>query len=321
MENYQEVFDKSLNNPEEFWAEAAEAISWHKKWDIVLDSSDPPFYRWFRGGELNTCYNAVDRHVENGHGDRTAIIYDSPVTDTVRKISWTELRDQVATLAGALKAQGAEKGDTIIIYMPMIPEALVAMLACARLGVIHSVVFGGFAANELAIRIDHAQPKMIICASGAIEGKKQLAYKPLIEAAIDQSEHKPEKSIVFQRDFLQADLGQPGDLDWQEIIKDAEPADCVPVAATDPLYILYTSGTTGMPKGVMRDNGGHAVALQWSMKNIYNMEPGDVFGRPRMWAGWSAIPILSTLRFCMAAPRSFMKESLSAPRMQEHSGG
>jgi propionyl-CoA synthetase len=285
MENYQEVFDKSLNNPEEFWAEAAEAISWHKKWDIVLDSSDPPFYRWFRGGELNTCYNAVDRHVENGHGDRTAIIYDSPVTDTVRKISWTELRDQVATLAGALKAQGAEKGDTIIIYMPMIPEALVAMLACARLGVIHSVVFGGFAANELAIRIDHAQPKMIICASGAIEGKKQLAYKPLIEAAIDQSEHKPEKSIVFQRDFLQADLGQPGDLDWQEIIKDAEPADCVPVAATDPLYILYTSGTTGMPKGVMRDNGGHAVALQWSMKNIYNMEPGDVF-----WAasdvGW-----------------------------------
>ncbi|MDU9049351.1 MAG: propionyl-CoA synthetase [Candidatus Electrothrix sp. Rat3] len=285
MENYQEVFDKSLNNPEEFWAEAAEAVSWYKKWDVVLDSSDPPFYRWFRGGELNTCYNAVDRHVENGQGDRTAIIYDSPVTDTVRKISWTELRDQVAILAGALKAQGAEKGDTIIIYMPMIPEALVAMLACARLGVIHSVVFGGFAANELAIRIDHAQPKMIICASGAIEGKKQLAYKPLVDAAIEQAEHKPEKTIVFQRDFLQADLGQPGDLHWQEIIKDAEPADCVPVAATDPLYILYTSGTTGMPKGVIRDNGGHAVALQWSMKNIYNMEPGDVF-----WAasdvGW-----------------------------------
>ncbi|MCI5126234.1 MAG: propionyl-CoA synthetase, partial [Candidatus Electrothrix sp. AR5] len=285
MEKYQEVFDKSLNNREEFWAEAAEAISWYKKWDVVLDSSNPPFYRWFRGGELNTCYNAVDRHVENGHGDRTALIYDSPVTDTVRRISWTELRDQVAQLAGALKAQGAKKGDTIIVYMPMIPEALVAMLACARLGVIHSVVFGGFAANELAIRIDHAQPKMIICASGAIEGKKQLAYKPLIEAAIDQSEHKPEKTIVFQRNFIQADLRQPGDLDWQKIIKDAEPADCVPVAATDPLNILYTSGTTGMPKGVMRDNGGHAVALQWSMKNIYNMEPGDVF-----WAasdvGW-----------------------------------
>ncbi|RWX49443.1 propionyl-CoA synthetase [Candidatus Electrothrix communis] len=285
MEKYQEVFDKSLNNPEDFWAEAAESISWYKKWDVVLDSSDPPFYRWFRGGELNTCYNAVDRHVENGHGDRTAIIYDSPVTDTVRKMSWAELRDQVAQLAGALKQQGAEKGDTIIVYMPMIPEALVAMLACARLGVIHSVVFGGFAADELAIRIDHAQPKMILCASGAIEGKKKLAYKPLVEAAIEQSEHKPEKTIVFQRDFLQADLGQPGDLNWQELVKDAEPADCVPVAATDPLYILYTSGTTGMPKGVLRDNGGHAVALHWSMKNIYNMEPGDVY-----WAasdvGW-----------------------------------
>ncbi|CAK8718620.1 Propionyl-CoA synthetase [Candidatus Electrothrix laxa] len=285
LEKYQEVFDRSLSNPEEFWTEAAEALSWYKKWDTVLDSSNPPFYRWFRGGELNTCYNAVDRHVENGRGDQTAIIYDSPVTSTVRKISWIELRDKVAKLAGVLKAQGAEKGDTVIIYMPMIPEALVAMLACARLGVIHSVVFGGFAANELAIRIDHAQPKMIICASGAIEGEKQLAYKPLIEAAIDQSEHKPEKTIVFQRNFLQADLGQPGDLDWQKLIKKAEPTDCVPVAATDPLYILYTSGTTGMPKGVMRDNGGHAVALQWSMKNIYNMEPGDVF-----WAasdvGW-----------------------------------
>ncbi|MCI5150885.1 MAG: propionyl-CoA synthetase, partial [Candidatus Electrothrix sp. MAN1_4] len=285
MENYQEIFDKSLAAPEEFWAEAAESIDWYKKWDAVLDSSNPPFYRWFQGGEMNTCYNAVDRHVEQGRGEQIAIIYDSPVTGMVRKISWAELQDQVAKLAGALKAQGAEKGDTIIIYMPMIPEALVAMLACARLGVIHSVVFGGFAANELAIRIDHAQPKMIICASGAIEGKKQLAYKPLIEAAIEQSEHKPEKTIVFQRDFLQAELTQAGDLDWQEIIKDAEPADCVPVAATDPLYILYTSGTTGMPKGVMRDNGGHAVALHWSMKNIYDMEPGDVF-----WAasdvGW-----------------------------------
>ena len=187
MKNYQEIFDKSLAHPEEFWAEAAKSIDWHKKWDSVLDSSNPPFYRWFQGGEMNTCYNAVDRHVEQGRGEQIALIYDSPVTDTVRKISWAELRDQVAKLAGALKAQGAEKGDTIIIYMPMIPEALVAMLACARLGVIHSVVFGGFAANELAIRIDHAQPKMIICASGAVEGKKQLAYKPLIEAAIEQS--------------------------------------------------------------------------------------------------------------------------------------
>jgi propionyl-CoA synthetase len=285
MGTYDQVFKKSIENPEEFWAEAAESIDWYKKWDNVLDRSKPPFYRWFSGAEMNTCYNAVDRHVENGRGDQTAIIYDSPVTDTIRKISYTELRDQVATFAGALKAQGAEKGDTIIIYMPMIPEAVVSMLACARLGVIHSMVFGGFAANELAIRIDHAQPKMIICASGAIEGKKQLAYKPLVESAIEQSDHKPAKTIVFQREFLSADLTQDGDLDWQEIIKDAQPAECVPVAATDPLYILYTSGTTGMPKGVIRDNGGHAVALNWTMKNIYNVQPGDVY-----WAasdvGW-----------------------------------
>ena len=285
MGAYEEQFTQSIDNPEEFWAEAAESIDWYKKWDSVLDRSNPPFYRWFRGGEMNTCYNAVDRHVEKGRGDQTAIIYDSPVTDTIRKISYRELLNQVSTFAGALQAQGAVKGDTVIIYMPMIPEALVAMLACARLGVIHSVVFGGFAANELAIRIDHAQPKMIICASGAIEGKKQLAYKPLIESAIEQSDHKPEKTIVFQREFIQSELNQEGDLSWQEIIKDAEPADCVPVAATDPLYILYTSGTTGMPKGVMRDNGGHAVALHWSMKNIYNVEPGDVY-----WAasdvGW-----------------------------------
>ncbi|WP_456385105.1 propionyl-CoA synthetase [Desulfolithobacter sp.] len=285
MGAYEEIFKKSIENPEEFWASAAEGIDWYKKWDTVLDRSNPPFYRWFSGGEMNTCYNAVDRHVEKGRADQPAIIYDSPVTDTIRKITYRELRDQVATFAGALRNLGVEKGDRVIIYMPMIPEALVAMLACARLGAIHSVVFGGFAANELAIRIDHAQPRVIVCASGAIEGKKQLAYKPLVDSAIDQSNHKPEKCVVFQRDFVTAELQEGRDLAWQDIVRDAEPAECVPVLATDPLYILYTSGTTGMPKGVLRDNGGHAVALHWSMKNIYNVEPGDVY-----WAasdvGW-----------------------------------
>ena len=285
MGAYEKVFKQSIKNPEEFWGKAAEGIDWYKKWDTVLDRSNPPIYRWFRGGELNTCYNAVDRHVENGRGDQVAIIYDSPVTDTIRKITYKELQQQVATFAGALQNQGVRKGDTVVIYMPMIPEALLAMLACARLGAVHSVVFGGFAANELAIRIDHAQPRAIVIASGAIEGKKTLAYKPLVDSAIEQSSHKPEKCIIFQRDFIQAELSKERDVEWQTIVETAKPVDCVPVAATDPLYILYTSGTTGMPKGVMRDNGGHAVAMHWTMKNIYNVEPGDVY-----WAasdvGW-----------------------------------
>lgn len=282
---YEETFRKSIDDPEGFWAEAALDIDWDKKWDQVLDRSTPPFYRWFSGGEMNTCYNAVDRHVQSGRGDQTAIIYDSPVTDTVRKITYKELKQQVATFAGALRAQGINKGDTVIIYMPMIPEAAVAMLACARLGAVHSVVFGGFAAHELAIRIDHAKPRAIIIASGAIEGKKILAYKPLVDNAIEQSSHKPEKCIVFQRDCVTSELQAGRDLSWTDIVQEAEPVDCVPVKATDPLYILYTSGTTGMPKGVMRDNGGHAVALKWSMKSIYNVNPGDVY-----WAasdvGW-----------------------------------
>jgi propionyl-CoA synthetase len=285
MGMYEKLFRKSIDNPEEFWAEAAAEIDWYKKWDTVLDQSNPPFYRWFRGGELNTCYNAVDRHVENGRAEQTAIIYDSPVTNTVTHISYGQFKDQVSRFAGALRGEGVEKGDTVIIYMPMIPQALVAMLACARLGAVHSVVFGGFAAHELAIRIDHAQPRAIIIASGAIEGKKTLAYKPMVDSAIDQSQHKPEKCIVFQRDFLTAELNREGDVSWDDIVAAAEPVDCVPVQATDPLYILYTSGTTGMPKGVMRDNGGHCVALNWTMKNIYNVDAGDVY-----WAasdvGW-----------------------------------
>lgn len=286
MGRYQSVFQESIEDPEGFWGKAAEEIDWTKKWDYVLDRSNPPQYRWFRGGMLNTCYNAVDRHVKNGRGAQVAIIYDSPVTDTIEKITYSQLQQRVAVFAGALRDQGVQKGDTVIIYMPMIPEALVSMLACARLGAVHSVVFGGFAANELAIRIDHAQPRAIIIASGAVEGKKTLAYKPLVDSAIEQSSHKPEKCIVFQRDVVQATLSNKDrDVDWQEIVAQAEPVDCVPVQATDPLYILYTSGTTGMPKGVMRDNGGHAVAINWTMKNIYNVEPGDVF-----WAasdvGW-----------------------------------
>jgi propionyl-CoA synthetase len=277
MGQFDTLFQQSIEQPDEFWANAAEGIDWITKWDKVLDASNPPFYRWFSGATLNTCYNAVDRHVEAGRGEQTAIIYDSPVTDTIRKISYKELQTDVSKFAGALKSQGVTKGDTVIIYMPMVPEAAIAMLACARLGAIHSVVFGGFAASELAIRIDHAQPKVLVTASGAVEGKKIIAYKPLVDKAIDQSEHKPEKCIIFQRDVIKAGMLEGRDLDWQELVATSEPADCVAVAATDPLYILYTSGTTGMPKGVMRDNGGHAVAIHWSMKNIYNIEAGDVF--------------------------------------------
>lgn len=277
MAKYKDVFTKSVENPEGFWAEAAEGIDWYQKWDKVLDDSNPPFYRWFPGAKMNTCYNAIDRHVEGGRGDQVAIIHDSPVTDTITKVTYKELQQKVAQLAGALQSIGITKGDTVIIYMPMILEAAYAMLACARLGAIHSVVFGGFAANELAIRINHAEPKIIITASGAIEGAKTLAYKPIVDEAIEIADHKIEKVVLFQRPFLQADMQEGRDLDWSDFVSDAPLADCVPVEATDPLYILYTSGTTGMPKGVIRDNGGHAVALHWSMKAIYDIDAGDVW--------------------------------------------
>ena len=277
MANYTDVFAKSVENPEGFWAEAAEGIDWYQKWDKVLDDSNPPFYRWFTGATMNTCYNAIDRHVEGGRGDQVAIIHDSPVTDSITKVTYKELQEKVAQLAGALQANGIAKGDTVIIYMPMILEAAYAMLACARIGAIHSVVFGGFAANELAIRIDHAEPKMIMTASGAIEGAKTLAYKPIVDEAISIAEHQIQNVVLLQRPFVTAEMQAGRDIDWNDFIAGAAPADCVPVEATDPLYILYTSGTTGMPKGVIRDNGGHAVALHWSMKAIYDIDEGDIW--------------------------------------------
>jgi propionyl-CoA synthetase len=251
----------------------------------VLDDSQAPFYRWFRGGRLNSCHNALDRHVDAGRADQPALIYDSPVTSTTMTFTYRELRDAVARFAGALQAQGVEQGDRVIVYMPMVPEAVIAMLACARIGAIHSVVFGGFAASELATRIEDAKPKVVVSASCGIEPGRVVPYKPLLDAAIADVESKPERCIILQRPMLEAELEAGRDVDWDEAAAAATPAACVPVAATDPLYILYTSGTTGQPKGIVRDNGGHAVALAWTMKHVYDVEPGEVY-----WAasdvGW-----------------------------------
>jgi len=284
--SYDARYGQWLDNPEGFWAEAAEAIHWFKKWDTVLDASRAPFYRWFPGGILNTCYNALDLHVETGRADWPALIYESPVTNCRRAFTYSELLNEVALFAGVLLRQGVRKGDRVIIYMPMVPEAAIAMLACARIGAIHSVVFGGFAANELATRINDAAPKVIISASCAVEVNRVVPYKPLLDLAIDLATRKPSACIILQRPQEQASMIDGRDFDWTQEMAFAKPADCVPVAATDPLYILYTSGTTGIPKGVVRDNGGHCVALKWSMKNIYGVEPGEVF-----WAasdlGWA----------------------------------
>ena len=282
---YDEAYRKSLDDPEEFWAEAAKEIDWIKPWDKVLDDSNKPFYRWFAGAECNTCYNALDRHVEQGRGDQACLIYDSPVTGSQKIYSYSELLDAVAKFAGVLNTQDVGKGDRVIIYMPMVAEAAIAMLACARLGAVHSVVFGGFAANELAVRIDDATPKVIISATCGIEVNRTIPYMPLLNGAIDIAKHKPSSCVILVRPELEAELVVGRDVNWAEAVKTAKPAGCAPVAATDPLYILYTSGTTGEPKGVVRDNGGHMVALKWSMKNIYNADPGDVY-----WAasdvGW-----------------------------------
>jgi propionyl-CoA synthetase len=278
-----EIHRRSLEEPDVFWADAAAAIDWDEQWQRVLDGSRAPLYRWFTGGRLNTCRNALDRHVDGGRADQLALIYDSPVTDTVATFTYRELRDSVAGFAGALRAQGVERGDRVIVYMPMVPEAVIAMLACARIGAVHSVVFGGFASHELASRIDDAQPKAIVAGSCGIEPGRLVAYKPLLDGAIELARWKPERCVILQRPMLEAELDPARDVDWHDAVAAAEPVDCVSVDATDPLYILYTSGTTGQPKGIVRDHGGHAVALAWTMRNVYDVEPGEVY--------WSASDI------------------------------
>ncbi|MGE3661488.1 MAG: propionyl-CoA synthetase [Pseudonocardia sp.] len=274
MGRYADVFQASVADPEGFWLGAAEAIDWTRAPTRALDGSDPPFYRWFPDGELNVCHNALDRHVDAGRGDQAALIYDSPVTGTQRTYTYAELRDEVARFAGVLAGLGVTRGDRVVIYMPMVPEAAVAMLACARIGAVHSVVFGGFAPKELAVRIDDATPKVIVSASCGIEVQRVIEYKPLLDKAIELAQHTPERCVILQRPQAQAAMTDR-DLDWAGAVASAEPADCVPVKATDPLYILYTSGTTGKPKGVVRDCGGYAVALLWSMPNVYAVGPGE----------------------------------------------
>ena len=283
--NYQEIYQQSIEQPEDFWRDKAQAMPWYKFPQTILSKDDNGIDRWFADGEMNTAYMALDHHVENGRADQPALIYDSPVSGQKRQYSYRELRDEVAKAAGMIADQGVSKGDRVIIYMPMIPEAAIAMLACARLGAIHSVVFGGFAANELAVRIDDAEPALIISASCGIEISKIIEYKPLLDEAIELASHKTQRCIILQRPQAAAAM-QPGrDLDWHETMATAEAVECTPVKATDPLYILYTSGTTGKPKGVVRDNGGHAVAMNYSMHAVYDIEPGEVF-----WAasdvGW-----------------------------------
>ena len=275
---YAAAYRESLENPDAFWGRAARAIDWITPPPRVLDDGQPPFYRWFTGGTLNTCFNALDRHVAAGRGAQAALHYDSPVTGARRTLTYAALLDEVARFGGVLRSLGVERGDRVVIYMPMVPEAVVAMLACARIGAVHSVVFGGFAPAELSVRIEDAAPRVVVTASCGIEPSRVVEYKPMLDAAIERSAHKPERCVVLQREQATAAMGER-DLDWHEAMASerATPVDCVEVAATDPLYVLYTSGTTGRPKGIVRDNGGHAVALRWSMENIFGIGPGDVW--------------------------------------------
>ncbi|NNJ78342.1 MAG: AMP-binding protein, partial [Xanthomonadales bacterium] len=283
--SYKTTYQQSIEQPDTFWAEAAQALHWDSPWDKVLDDSDAPFYKWFSGGEMNTCYNALDRHCENGRAGQAALIYDSAVTGQARTYSYQELRDEVAQFAGALRERGVTKGERVILYMPMIPEAVIAMLACARIGAIHSVVFGGFAAQELATRVLDARPRLIVSATCGIEGQRVIPYMPLLEKALELADAEDLPCIVVSRPQLPIEDTPLKADTWEDAMKSAEPADCVPVEATEPLYILYTSGTTGAPKGVVRPSGGHAVALDWTMSAIYDVQPGEVY-----WAasdiGW-----------------------------------
>jgi propionyl-CoA synthetase len=285
MGGYAKAYQRSLTDPEGFWGAAAQGIDWYQAPDVILDASNPPFYRWFIDGAMNTCFNALDRHVAGSRGDQAALIYDSPVTGVTRRYSYAELLDEVARFAGVLTGLGVSRGDRVVIYLPMIPQAAVAMLACARIGAVHSVVFGGFAAPELAVRIDDAQPTVVVSASCGIEVSRVIEYKPILDRALALASHQPAHCVILQRPQARAAMTPGRDLDWDEAMATARPAGCVPLAATDPLYILYTSGTTARPKGVVRDNGGHAVALRWSMEAIYDTGPGEVF-----WAasdvGW-----------------------------------
>jgi len=285
MSDYRSTHRRSLDDPDGFWLDAARDVTWDKVPTVGVDRSRTPSDRWFPDGEINACRNALDVHVEAGHGERVALIHDSPVTGGVTKLTYAELRDATARFAGALAALGVTRGDRVLVYMPMVPEAVVAMLACARLGAIHSVVFGGFAAQELAVRIDDCTPKVVVSASCGIEPGRTVEYKPLLDEAISLASAAPERCVILQREACRASLVSGRDIDWQAFVADAAPADCVPVASNDPLYILYTSGTTGRPKGVVRDTGGSVVALKWSMKAIYGMDEGDVY-----WAasdiGW-----------------------------------
>jgi propionyl-CoA synthetase len=283
LSKYKEVYNSSIKNKEDFWKKISEDIFWYEKPTKILNTDNPPFYKWFEDGVTNTCYNALDHHINNGRGDKIAIIYDSPITNTQKKITYDELRDKVALFAGALKKQNVKKKDRVIIYMPMIPEAVIAMLACGRIGAVHSVVFGGFAANELASRIDDSKAKLIISASCGYEPGRTVEYKPLLNKAIELAKHKPDKCIIYQRDNFKAELNNSIDISWEESLKDVEPADCEKMKGSDYAYILYTSGTTGLPKGIVRDIAGHIVALKWTMKNIYNIDQDDVW--------WSASDI------------------------------